>query len=258
MALNAVVQAAGYLMVVVQVAALVRYPDGRRVYVVEDWLLRGMLLLTPLLPVVLLVTRPEVVPAWVVQYAGADGLLVPPSVESPWYVPAVGWLGPSADVVQGSLIAVGPVLGAVVAAARYVRMGAADRQRMAWPLLAVLVFVLGIGLSVVAEESGLPRWLHEGMAIASYMVFPIAMGIGIAAPQLFDALGTARRTLLLPRPLGARAGRVCRGGRRTGRDRGWGRPQRRRGRGRGRGTGPGTGAPHAGAAASSGWRSGGR
>src|SRR5512133_2944971 len=31
-AYNAVVQAAGYLMVAVQVTALVRYPDGRRVY----------------------------------------------------------------------------------------------------------------------------------------------------------------------------------------------------------------------------------
>lgn len=194
-ALNAVVQAAGFLMVAAQVIALVRYPDGRRVYAVEDWLLRGMLLLAPLLPVVLLLTRPQVVPAWVVQYAGADGLLVPPSVESPWYVPAVGWLGPSADLVQAFLIVVGPVLGAVVAAARYVRMDTAARQRMAWPLLAVLVFVLGIGLSAVAEASGLPRWLSDGTAIASFMVLPIAMGIGIAAPQLFDALGTARRTL---------------------------------------------------------------
>jgi len=193
-ALNAVVQAVGYLMVAVQVAALVRYPDGRRVYAAEDWLLRGMLLLTPLLPVVLLLTLPEVVPAWVVQYAGEDGLLVPPSVESPWYVASAGWLGQPAELVQGSLIALGPVLGAVVAAARYLRMDTAQRQRMAWPLLAVLVFVLGIGLSVVAEESALPRWLHEGTAIASYMVFPIAMGIGIAAPQLFDALGTVRRT----------------------------------------------------------------
>lgn len=194
-ALNAVVQAAGFLMVAAQVIALVRYPDGRRVYAVEDWLLRGMLLLAPLLPVVLLLTRPQVVPAWVVQYVGADGLLVPPSVESPWYVPAVGWLGPSADLVQAFLIVVGPVLGAVVAAARYVRMDTAARQRMAWPLLAVLVFVLGIGLSAVAEASGLPRWLSDGTAIASFMVLPIAMGIGIAAPQLFDALGTARRTL---------------------------------------------------------------
>lgn len=193
-ALNAVVQAAGFLMVAAQVIALVRYPDGRRVYAVEDWLLRGMLLLAPLLPVVLLLTRPQVVPAWVVQYAGADGLLVPPSVESPWYVPAVGWLGPSADLVQAFLIVVGPVLGAVVAAARYVRMDTAARQRMAWPLLAVLVFVLGIGLSAVAEASGLPSWLSDGTAIASFMVLPIAMGIGIAAPQLFDALGTARRT----------------------------------------------------------------
>ncbi len=72
-ALNAVVQAAGFLMVAAQVIALVRYPDGRRVYAVEDWLLRGMLLLAPLLPVVLLLTRPQVVPAWVVQYAGPMG-----------------------------------------------------------------------------------------------------------------------------------------------------------------------------------------
>ena len=193
-ALNAVVQAVGYLMVAAQVTALVRYPDGRRIYAVEDWVLRGMLLLTPLLPVLLLLTRPEVVPAWVIQYAVDDGNLVTPSVDSPWYVAGLGFLGLTAEVIQGFLVALGPVLGAVIAAARYVRMDAAARQRMAWPLLAVLVLVLGIGLSIVAEESGAPEWLHQGMAIASYMLFSIAMGIGIVVPQLFDALGTARRT----------------------------------------------------------------
>ena len=87
------VQAAGYLTVAVQVIALVRYPDGRRVFAVEDWLLRGLLLLAPLLPVALLLTRPEVVPAWVVHTPRPTGCR-PPSVDSPWYVPAVGWLGP--------------------------------------------------------------------------------------------------------------------------------------------------------------------
>ena len=98
-------------------------------------------------------------------------------------------------VVNDWLLAFGPVAGAVVAVARYRRLAEADRRRMAWPLLAVLVLVLGTVLGALADASALPRALGEGFSIASQLVLPVAMGIGIAAPGLFDALGTARRTL---------------------------------------------------------------
>ncbi|HEY5877537.1 MAG TPA: response regulator transcription factor [Nakamurella sp.] len=192
---NTATQALGYLFVAAEVEALIRYPHGRRVFAVEGWLVRGLVVVAALLPVALLVTCVEVVPAWVVQFSGeSDGLAVP-VVDSPWYVPAFARLSPAALVVDDWLLAFGPVVGAVVAIARYRRLAEADRRRLAWPLLAVIVLVLGTVLSGLADASALPRPLGEGVAIASQLMLPVAMGIGIAAPGLFDALGAARRTL---------------------------------------------------------------
>ena len=193
--LNAATQAVGYLFVAAEVEALVRYPHGRRVYAIEGWLVRGLVVLAGLLPVALLVTNADVVPAWILQFSDrSDGLAVP-VVGSPWYVAALGWLGPVAVLVDEYLLVFGPIAAAVITAARYRRLSDADRRRLAWPLLAVIVLVLGTVLSALADASALPRPLGEGVAIASQLVLPVAMGIGIAAPSLFDALGTARRTL---------------------------------------------------------------
>ena len=192
---NAVVQMISFGFVVAQVAALVRYPNGVPRLAVERWSVGALLIIAASLPILLLITRPHVVPAWIVQFSGeADGLAVP-VVASPLYVPALGGLGVGAQLLNDWLIVIGPVIAVGIAAARYRLLDDTDRHRMAWPLLAALIFVVGLVVHGFAEAGMLPSLAGETINIACHILLPVSLGIGIAAPQIFDALGTARRTL---------------------------------------------------------------
>ncbi|MEV0459592.1 sensor histidine kinase [Catellatospora methionotrophica] len=192
---NLVAQTVSMLFVCSQVATLVRYPDGVPLLQAERLLVGGLAVVALTLPLLLLLTLPDVVPAWIVQFSGeSDGLAVP-TVASPWHVPELGALGPAARFVNDGLLAVGPLLGVAVTALRYRRLDAVQRHRMAWPLQAALLLVLGIAFNAVAEAGAAPRLLGDAVSVACYVLLPVAMGIGIAAPNIFDALGTVRRTL---------------------------------------------------------------
>jgi len=192
---NAVVQMISFGFVVAQVAALVRYPNGVPRLAVERWSVGALLIIAATLPILLLITRPDVVPAWIVQFSGEfDGLAVP-VVTSPLYVPALDGLGVGAQVLNDWLLVIGPVIAVGIAAARYRLLDDTDRHRMAWPLLAALVLVLGVVVHGFAEAGMLPSLAGETINIACHILLPVSLGIGIAAPHIFDALGTARRTL---------------------------------------------------------------
>jgi hypothetical protein len=192
---NALVQMISFGFVVAQVAALVRYPNGVPRLAIEPWSVGALLIIAASLPILLLITRPDVVPAWIVQFSSeSDGLAVP-VVTSPLYVPALGGLGVGAEFLRNWLLVIGPVIAAGIAAARYRLLDDTDRHRMAWPLLAALVLVLGVIVHGFSEAGMLPGLAGEAMNIACHILLPVSLGIGIAAPHIFDALGTARRTL---------------------------------------------------------------
>jgi signal transduction histidine kinase len=192
---NLAAQTVSLLFVCSQVAALVRYPDGKPRLAIERRLVGTLLGIAAVLPVALLLTRATVVPAWIVQFSGeSDGLAVP-VVASGWYQDWLAWLGPVTQLLNDSLLAVAPLIGVGVAAARYRHLDAAQRQRMAWPLQAALLLILGVVINAVAEGGALPRVVGEGVYIVCHILLPVALGIGIAAPGIFDALGTARRTV---------------------------------------------------------------
>jgi signal transduction histidine kinase len=192
---NAVVQMISFGFVVAQVAALVRYPNGLPRLAVERWSVGALSIIAASLPILLLITRPYVVPAWIVQFSGeSDGLGVP-MVTSPLYVPALDGLGVGAQLLNDWLLVIGPMIAVGIAAARYRVLDDTDRRRMAWPLLAALVLVLGVVVHGFAEAGALPSLAGETINIASHILLPVSLGIGIAAPHIFDALGTARRTL---------------------------------------------------------------
>ncbi len=192
---NTVVQMISFGFVVAQAAALVRYPDGVARLAVERWSVGALLIIAASLPIVLLITRPDVVPAWIVQFSGeADGLAVP-VVTSPLYVPALGALGVGAQLLNDWLLVIGPIISVGIVAARYRRLDDTERHRMAWPLLAALVFLLGLGIHALAEAGYFPSLAGELINIACHILLPVSLGIGIAAPRIFDALGIARRTV---------------------------------------------------------------
>jgi hypothetical protein len=79
----------------------------------------------------LLITRPDVVPAWIVQFSGeSDGLAVP-VITSPLFVPALDGLGVGAQLLNDWLLLIGPVIAVGIAAARYRLLDDTDRHRMA-------------------------------------------------------------------------------------------------------------------------------
>jgi signal transduction histidine kinase len=193
--LNLAAQTAGLAMVCTQVATLVRYPDGVPRLATEGWSVGALAVSTLTVPTALLITRSEVAPTWVLEWSSRSDGLVLPVFASPWYVEGLGWLGVVPQTVNDAVLAVGPLLGVGVAAMRYRRLDATQRQRMAWPLLAAVLLVVGVVFNALAEGGALPLVAGDAVLIACHILLPVAMGIGIAAPGIFDALGTVRRTL---------------------------------------------------------------
>jgi signal transduction histidine kinase len=194
-AANAAVQAVGLLMVAAQVAAIVRYPNGTPLLVAERVLGSAVVALAVVLPPALLLTRSEVTPAWVLQWSErSDGLSVP-TVAGPAYVDALAWLGPPLEALHNGVLAVAPLLAIGILAARWRLLEQREQARVAWPLLAGVLFLIGLGISLLADAGAIPRVLGEGVYLLMHVVLPVAMGIGIAAPGLYDPLGTVRRTL---------------------------------------------------------------
>jgi len=189
---NLVAQVCALAMVTTQAAALVRYPDGVPHLGAERWLVGVLGGLTLLLPVALLITSPTVVPTWVLQWSqGSDGLVLP-TLQSPLYV---GGPGSVVREVDQAVLGIGPLLAAVVLALRYRRLDPAARQRLAWPVVAVLILVLGLVVNALAEGGALPHLVGDGVLIMCHVLLPVALGVGIARPGLLDALGAVRRTL---------------------------------------------------------------
>jgi hypothetical protein len=88
---NAVVQMIGFGFVVAQVAALVRYLNGVPRLAVERWSVGALLIIAASLPILLLIIRRDVVPAWIVQFSGESHGLALPMV-SQWH-PAMARAG---------------------------------------------------------------------------------------------------------------------------------------------------------------------
>jgi signal transduction histidine kinase len=194
-AANLGAQVLGLAAVTAQAASLVRYPDGVPHLVAERRLVTVLAVLAVVVPVALLLGSERVVPTWVLEWSARSDGLVLPAVDSPAYVPALSWLDPVAEVVHESALALGPLAAAIVAAARYRRLGPADRRRMAWPLVALLVLLVGLAVNALADAGALPGVAADSVAIACHVLLPVALGIGIAAPTAFDALGAVRRTV---------------------------------------------------------------
>ncbi|GAA4538836.1 sensor histidine kinase [Pseudonocardia xishanensis] len=191
-ALNLLAQMLGLAMVTAQAAALVRYPDGKPLLAAERRLVGGLGALTVLLPPALLLTHATVVPTWILQFSRDSDGLVLPELPSPWYVGGPAGL---TQVLDESLLGLAPLLAVVVLALRYRRLDAEQRPRMAWPVVAALILVLGLVVNALAEAGALPHLVGDGVLIACHVLLPAALGVGIAAPSLLDALGAVRRTL---------------------------------------------------------------
>jgi signal transduction histidine kinase len=192
---NLLAQTAALAMAAGQVAALVRYPDGVPRLAAERWAVGVLAVLAAVLPVTLLLTRPDVLPTWVLQWSGSSDGLAVPVVASPWYLGAPDWTATTAQLLDDSVLLVATLAGVVIAALRYRRLDDAGRRRVAWPLLAALLLVVGLVVNALGGAGALPHLLGDGVAIVCQVLLPVALAVGIVTPDLFDALGAVRRTV---------------------------------------------------------------
>jgi signal transduction histidine kinase len=191
---NALTQTAGLLMATSIAAMLVVYPDGDRGRL-RRWIPFVLVGFSIALPLVLLLTRDRVEPAWILQWwSEGTSRLAPPA--SPLSIDALSALGPPAAGAMAAALGMVPVVGVVALALRYRKLDHAQRERVAWPLLAGLILVLLSVDDVIFSISG-PLVVVLDIAEASFLVLlPASLGIGLVNPGLFDIVAALRQTVV--------------------------------------------------------------
>jgi signal transduction histidine kinase len=193
--ISVLMQVLGLLMATSMCAALVRYPDGRPRLLAEALLVRVLAALSVLVPALLLLSRREVVPPWILQWAEESGGLDLDMPSSPLFLSGLDWVGPAPEFFHDSALGLMPTAAVLVAAARFRRLDRAQRARMAWPLQAALVLILMAFVNYLVLGETLPDIALNVLDAACMVLLPVSLGIGIVRPELFDVLGTVRRTV---------------------------------------------------------------
>lgn len=193
---NAVVQAFGLLMVSSLTAMLVVYPDGGIRVGAQRWLIGVLVTVSLATPVVLLLSRPRVVPAWVLSWATEVGSLELKAPASPIRVDALSWLGSGSFFIVDAALGLVPAIGVVFLSLRYRKLDHDQRERLAWPLLASLLLVVFSIDDMFTSFSGSLRVVMDVLEAGLLVLLPVSLGIGIAKPHLFDAAAALRRTVM--------------------------------------------------------------
>ena len=193
---NSAAQAAGLAMATSIAALLAVYPDGAVTGPGQRRVVVTLVGLSACLPVVLLLSLERVEPALILQWAAdSSGFRVQPPT-SPVYVEQLAWLGGPASFVLESSLGLIPAIGVIVLVVRYRGLDAAQRERVAWPLLAAVVVVLLSVDDLLVSYSGTTRTVLDAAEGVSLVLLPSPSGSGSPVPDLFDAMGALRRMLV--------------------------------------------------------------
>jgi signal transduction histidine kinase len=193
--LNTLAQILGIGLVTSIVALLAVYPDGVYQRDLERRAVRVLLVLTPAVPVLLLVAGSTIQPAWFLEWADEVGALPAlGDVDSPLGVDAPeGAKAPLTGFLDAALGAV-PLFGAILLALRYRRFPVEQRLQIKWPLYAAMTLVVLALFDVLDAVDVLPTLLGDLFEMTSLVLLPAALAIGLAWPHLFDIEGVARRS----------------------------------------------------------------
>ena len=193
---NVAVQWLGLAEAAAMIALLAVYPDGKYGRPYEQRLVRAVAGLAVAVPIVLLLARPSLQPAWVFAWGTEPGGADFPQIASPIHIGALSFLGGPARAYLEASLALAPLIGAIVIGLRYRRLRAAQRVQIRWPLygvLAVLVAPVATGL----EESGtLSAAVAQPLVIAGLVALPASILVGLLKPDLFDVDRAMRRSLV--------------------------------------------------------------
>jgi signal transduction histidine kinase len=197
---NVAVQWLGLAEGAAMIALLAVYPDGRYGHRYEPRLVGLVAGLAVAVPIVLLLTRPTLQPAWVFAWGTQNGAGSAaagfPQITSPIHIGALAFFGAPARAYLDAALALAPLAGAIVIGLRYRRRDAAQRLQIRWPLYGVLA-VLVAPVATVLEESGvLYPALSQPLVIAGLVALPAAVLVGLVRPDLFDVDRAMRRSLV--------------------------------------------------------------
>ncbi len=193
---NAAVQVVGLLVASSLAILLVVFPDGAVGGRVRRSVPAFLVAFSVGLPVVLLLARERVEPAWILQWGAESGNLGLSAPESPIHVDLLAGLGPPASFAMAAALGLVPAIGVAVLAVRYRGLDPTQRVRVAWPLLAALLLVL-LSLDDVLLTIDDPLHLVLDVAEAVALVLlPVSLAVGITRPDLFDVVGALRRTVV--------------------------------------------------------------
>ncbi len=182
------------------IALLAVYPDGKYGHRYERRLVRTVAGLAVAVPILLLLARPTLHPAWVFAWGAETGegsaAAGFPQIASPVHIGALGLLGAPLRAYLDAALALAPLAGAIVIVLRYRRLRPAQRVQIRWPLYGVLA-VLVAPVSAALEESGvLSSAVAQPVVIAALVALPASVLVGLVKPDLFDVDRAMRRSLV--------------------------------------------------------------
>ena len=177
------------------IAMLAVYPDGRYHRPYERRVVGTAAALVLALPLALLVTGRTLHPMWAFAW-GAEADTGFPEIDSPLHVPALSFLGAPLTAMLDSALVVGPLVGAIMVAARYRRLAPARRRQIRWPVYGVLTVGLIPATAALASLGVVPSGLIDAVVVTYLVVLPISVTVGLVRPDLFDVDRAARRSIV--------------------------------------------------------------
>ena len=160
------------------------FPDGAYQRRYERWVVRISAALIPAVPLLLLLTFPQLIVNAVFVWAS------PPDATSPYYLPWLAWIGPLLTLPLFVLVA--PVLVAL----RYRRSPAEQRQQIKWPMLAAVLNAAVPVTGQLAVYRLAPAWLATVGNWTLGPLVPVSVAIALLRHRLLDIDLVLRRSLV--------------------------------------------------------------
>ena len=196
---NVSLQVLGLVEGAAMVALLSVYPDGAYGRRWERRLVCAIAGLAVAVPVLLLLARPTLQPAWVFAWGAEEGGSPSggfPEIASPIHLGPLSFLAAPLRGYLEAALALAPLVGALVVGLRYRRLQPEQRLQLRWPMYGVLV-VLAAPLAVALHETGvLSLAVSDVIVILALVALPVAAVVGLVKPDLFDVDRAMRRSLV--------------------------------------------------------------
>jgi signal transduction histidine kinase len=170
------------------------YPEGATQRPYARRLTRAALVLAALVPVVLLLSRPTLLPTlvfgWTADYTGPA-----PAVASPLHLGALDFLSGPATFYARAALGLLVVLAVLLLLLRYRRSAPEQRRRLVWPLVAFALAALQPLGNGLVSLGLLPQRAVSVPIVLAIVAVAAGLAIGLLRPALFDLGHAVRRTL---------------------------------------------------------------